>query len=225
MSAKVVGLGHVGIYVQNLERMTAFYRDFMGMQVTKVNDRMAFLSSDPERSDHEIALMAGRESLEDPHLIDQISLRVETLDDLRDFYRRIQQEGYPIDRLVTHASAIGCYFRDPEGNRTEVFWVTGLPSWVGIGVPIDIERPDEEVMAAPIGPIDLGVEGIKKRAASLAFESPYDALGLREGAATALEEIPSVNTWRVRLTGHSISSDRMLPAVPIALNVFASSPT
>lgn len=41
----------------------------------------------------------------------------------------------------------------------------------------------EEVMATPIGPIDLGVEGIKKRAGSLAFESPYDALGLREGAS------------------------------------------
>jgi curved DNA-binding protein CbpA len=38
-------------------------------------------------------------------------------------------------------------------------------------------------MSAPIGPLELGVEGIKKRAASLAFESPYDALGLREGAS------------------------------------------
>jgi hypothetical protein len=41
---------------------------------------------------------------------------------------------------------------------------------------------EDEVMSAPIGPLELGVEGIKKRAASLAFESPYDALGLREGA-------------------------------------------
>lgn len=31
--------------------------------------------------------------------------------------------------------------------------------------------------------MDLGVEGIRKRAASLAFESPYDALGLPEGAS------------------------------------------
>jgi hypothetical protein len=91
--------------------------------------------------------MTGRPSAEDPHLINQISMRVETLDDLRDFYHRMQTEGYQIDRLVTHASAIGCYFRDPEDNRTEVFWLTGLPSWVNIGVPIDIERPDEEIMA------------------------------------------------------------------------------
>ena len=147
MSARIAGLGHIGIYVQDLDRMAAFYRDFMGMTLTKSSDVMAFFSSDPARSDHEIALMTGRRSLEDPHLIQQISLRVETLDDLRDFYRRIKAAGYEIDSLVTHCSAIGCYFFDPEGNRTEVFWVTGLPSWVGIGVPIDIERSDEAVMA------------------------------------------------------------------------------
>lgn len=147
MSARIAGFGHLGIYVQDLERMTVFWRDFMGMTITKQNDSSAFFSSDPERSDHEIVLMKGRPSPEDPHLINQISMRVSSLDDLRDFYRRIKKEGYPIDQLVTHASAIGCYFRDPEGNRTEVFWVTGLPSWAGVGVPIDIERPDEEVLA------------------------------------------------------------------------------
>ena len=147
MASRVVNLGHVGIYVQDLERMSSFYKDFMGMTLTKVRDTSAFFSCDPERSDHEIALILGRPSLEDPHLINQISLRVETLDDLRDFYRRIKKAGFEIVQLVTHVSAIGCYFRDPEGNTTEVFWLTGLPSWVNIGIPIDIERPDEEIVA------------------------------------------------------------------------------
>ncbi len=147
MAARVTGLGHVGIYVQDLEVMKDFYANFMGMTLTKCSDVMAFFSADPDAVDHEIALMTGRPSPADPHLINQISLRVNSLDDLRDFYRRIREKGYKMDRLVTHASAIGCYFRDPENNPTEVFWVTGLPSWVGIGVPIDIERPDEEVIA------------------------------------------------------------------------------
>ena len=144
---RVVGLGHIGLYVRDLERMTSFYRDFLGMQVTKqAPGRAAFLSSDPERVDHEIALMTGRPTQEQ-HLIQQISLRVNTLDDLREFKRRILAEGYHIDQLVTHLSAIGCYFFDPEGNRTEVFWLTGRPSWIMIGIPIDIERPDAEIMA------------------------------------------------------------------------------
>ena len=147
MTARIAGFGHLGIYVRDLALMTEFWRDFMGMQVTKQSEGAVFFSSDPERSDHEIVIMQGRPSAEDPHLINQISMRVESLDDLRDFYGRIKQRNYQIDQLVTHASAIGCYFRDPEGNRTEVFWVTGLPSWAGVGVPIDIERPDEEVLA------------------------------------------------------------------------------
>jgi catechol-2,3-dioxygenase len=146
--SRVVGLGHIGLYVRDLDRMTTFYRDFMGMQVTKLSPgRAAFLSADPEAVDHEIALMTGRPADGDPQLIQQISLRVNTLDDLRDFKRRILQEGYKIDAIVTHLSAIGCYFFDPEGNRTEVFWLTGRPSWVMVGVPIDIDRSDAEILA------------------------------------------------------------------------------
>ena len=61
--------------------------------------------------------------------------------------RRINERGYKIDRVVTHASAIGCYFRDPENNPTEVFWLTGHTSWAQISVPIDIDQSDEAVMA------------------------------------------------------------------------------
>ena len=147
--ARVTGLGHVGIYVRDLERMVAFYRDVMGMRVTKQNWRAGavFLSADPEAVDHEIALMRGRPSAEDPHLIQQISMRVETLDDLRAFHRRLMADGYRIERVVNHASAIGCYFFDPEGNRTEVFWVTGRPCWVPTANPIDIHQPDATVLA------------------------------------------------------------------------------
>ena len=148
MSAKVKGLGHIGFYVHDLDVMKDFYANFMGMTLTKVGPLGAFFSADPEGVDHEIALINGRTSFEDPHWIQQISMRVDSLDDLRDFKRRIHGHGYKLDRIVTHASAIGCYFRDPENNPTEVFWLTGLTSWAQIAIPIDIDRPDEEVMAA-----------------------------------------------------------------------------
>jgi catechol-2,3-dioxygenase len=146
---RVTGLGHVGIYVRDLEGMVAFYRDLLGMQVTKQNWRagIVFLSADPQAVDHEIALMRGRPAADGPTLIQQISMRVATLDDLRTFRRRLVADGYRIESVVNHASAIGCYFFDPEGNRTEVFWVTGRPCWVPTAHPIDIERPDADVLA------------------------------------------------------------------------------
>ena len=146
MSARVNGLGHVGFYVKDLEVMMDFYANFMGMKLTKVGPLGAFFSADPEGVDHEIALINGRESLEDPHWIQQISMRVDSLDDLRDFKHRILDKGYQLDRIVSHASAIGCYFRDPENNPTEVFWLTGYTSWAQIGIPIDIDQSDEQVM-------------------------------------------------------------------------------
>ena len=129
--------------------MAAFYRDFMGMRVTKrsPDGRAVFLSGDPEAVDHEIALMRGRPSPEDPHLINQISLRVGSLNDVREFKRKIEQAGCKIDYVVNHGSAIGCYFFDPEGNRTEVFWVTGRPCWVPTQEPVDLEQPDEAIVA------------------------------------------------------------------------------
>jgi catechol-2,3-dioxygenase len=176
---RVVGLGHVGIYVRDIDRMASFYRDFLGMQVTKQSHegKAIFLSSDPERVDHEIALMTGRPDDDDPHLIQQISLRVQSFEDLQEFHRRIKAAGYQIERVVTHLSAIGCYFFDPEGNRTEVFWLTGRPSWIMIGVPIDIERSQAEVMAdidrvwektrhVPVG-------GVPDTAALAAMEQAY----------------------------------------------------
>ena len=147
--AQVMGLGHVGIYVRDLERMVGFYRDVLGMGVTKQNWRagIVFLSANPAEADHEIALFRGRPDGADPHLINQISLRVATLDDLRVFYRRFIAQGLRIDALVNHVSAIGCYYFDPEGNRSEVYWVTGRACWVPIAHTIDLDQPDDAVLA------------------------------------------------------------------------------
>jgi catechol-2,3-dioxygenase len=143
----VMGLGHVGYFVKDLEVMREFWGNFMGMTLTKSGEGAAFYSADPKAVDHEIAIMQGRPDGDGSHLIQQISLRFACLDDIRDVKRRAIEKGYKIDRLVTHASAIGLYFRDPEGNCVETFWLTGLTSWAMIGVPINIDRPDAEVMA------------------------------------------------------------------------------
>jgi catechol 2,3-dioxygenase-like lactoylglutathione lyase family enzyme len=146
---RVLGLGHIGIYVQDLERMVAFYRDFLGMKVTKQDwvRGMVFLSAEPQAADHEIALMRGRPSPEDPHLINQISMRVGSLADVKEFHRQLKAGGYKIQRTVSHASAVGCYFYDPEDNVAEVFWLTGLPCWVVTSEPLDLEQDEEAILA------------------------------------------------------------------------------
>ena len=145
----ITGLGHVGIFVRDLEKMVAFYRDFLGLRVTKQNWRAGtvFLSADPQAADHQIALVRGRPEGEEPKLIQQISFRCAALDDVRQFHRRLVAAGFRIQRVVNHASAIGYYFYDPEGNCAEVFWVTGRESWVPVSIPIDLEQSDEVILA------------------------------------------------------------------------------
>ena len=102
MSAKVKGLGHVGFYVQDMDLMKEFYGDFMGMTLTKVGPIGAFFSADPEGCDHEIALMSGRKSLDEPTNVNQVSMRVDSLDDVRDFKKRILAKGYQLDLSLIH---------------------------------------------------------------------------------------------------------------------------
>ena len=155
MSAKVTGLGHIGFYMHHFELMMKFYENFMGMQRTKVGPLGAFYNADPESCDHEIALINRWPSLEDHHWTQQISMRVESLDDPRDFKRRFQEPGYLLDRIVSHASAIGCYFRDPENNPTDG-WQTD--SNVAEGVLFRQHRSyDERESVAQSCSIDLRI--------------------------------------------------------------------
>ena len=49
--------------------------------------------------------------------------------------------------LASDGTSVVATVVPPEGNRTEVFWVTGRPCWVPTATPIDIEQPDETVLA------------------------------------------------------------------------------
>ncbi|HWC28698.1 MAG TPA: VOC family protein [Dehalococcoidia bacterium] len=142
---KVTGLGHVGLYVKDVPKMVEFYSGFLGMEVTDRadDDRIVFLSARPQEEHHELALARSAELKTEAQ---QVSFTVATLDDLKGFYRQIKERGYPVDRVVNHGIAFGCYFRDPEGNRIEVYWPTGKDYPQPHGDPIDLEASDEALI-------------------------------------------------------------------------------
>jgi len=142
---KVTGLGHVGLYVKDVPKMVEFYSGFLGMEVTDRadDDRIVFLSARPQEEHHELALARSAELKTEAQ---QVSFTVATLHDLKGFYRQIKERGYPVDRVVNHGIAFGCYFRDPEGNRIEVYWPTGKDFPQPHGDPIDLEASDEALI-------------------------------------------------------------------------------
>jgi catechol-2,3-dioxygenase len=119
----ITGLGHTGLWVNNLDQMRDFYERVLGLQVTDEDAElgMVFLSARPDEEHHQLVLQRGRTAPADVRLIHQISWRVDSLEALREFHRRFTAEGVRVQQEVTHGNAFGIYFFDPEGNRNEVY--------------------------------------------------------------------------------------------------------
>jgi catechol-2,3-dioxygenase len=145
---KIARLGHVGLHCQDLPAMEEFYTQVLGLNVTDRDDRigLVFLSAQPETEHHELLLCRGRDVPVGSKLVQQISFRCNELDDVVGFYRRLRSRGVEFDRVVTHGNAIGVYFLDPEGNRVEVYWNTGLQARQPFGMPVDLDQGADEVM-------------------------------------------------------------------------------
>jgi catechol 2,3-dioxygenase-like lactoylglutathione lyase family enzyme len=140
---------HMGIFVTDPARMEDFYTRVLGFAVT---DRgvlgsvsLIFLSRDA-RDHHQIVLAAGRpEGGFNP--INQISFRMADLAGLREMHRRLEEEGVKELAPVSHGNALSVYFKDPEGNRIELFidtpWYVEQP----VRVPIDMKLAEAELWA------------------------------------------------------------------------------
>ncbi len=146
---KVSGLGHVGIYVNDLMKQRDFYSRVMGLQIADEdleNRGMVFMSAHPEEEHHEFVIMKGRDAPEDARLVQQISFKVETLAELKEFHKVFKAEGVRIQRTVSHGNAFGMYALDPEGNTIEVYYSTGFPVPQPHGDAIDLDASEEELL-------------------------------------------------------------------------------
>jgi catechol-2,3-dioxygenase len=143
-------IGHVGIHCNDLEQAKAFYRDVVGLTVTDEDTQfgMVFLSSHPEDEHHELLLCGGRSSPADTLMLQQIAFRCETLNDVIDYYARFKKHDVKFDMIVTHGNAIGIYFYDPEGNRCEVYWNTGLAARQPFLEAVDLTQDPKTIMAS-----------------------------------------------------------------------------
>ena len=82
------------------------------------------------------------------NVINQISFRTGSLDDLRAMKESLEDEGVQEFRQVSHGNAWSIYFADPEDNRIEIFvdspWYIDQPA----GEPIDLAESNEAIIAA-----------------------------------------------------------------------------
>jgi catechol-2,3-dioxygenase len=138
----------MGIFVTDPGRMEDFYTRVLGFAVT---DRgplgpltLVFLSRDP-REHHQIVLASGRPASGGFNPINQMSFRMADFAGLREMHRRLQAEGVAELAPVSHGNALSVYFKDPEGNRIELFVDTPWYVQQPLRIPMDMKLADAEL--------------------------------------------------------------------------------
>lgn len=153
---EVKELGHLVLYVRDLERSVRFYRDVLGWrQILPAEDApagpFAAFAAPSGRTHHELLLIeVGPDAAALPQGrrvgLYHFGLKVGDSDDeLREALRTVQEAGVPIlgasDHTVTHS----LYIADPDGNEIELY----------IDVPGVNWREDPTLIGAPIKPLRL----------------------------------------------------------------------
>ena len=141
---------HVGLFATDLEPLVDFYTRHMGFVITDrghlPHAELCFLSRDPAEH-HQLVLVTGRPEGLANRIVNQISFRVDSLAELRGFYA-----GLPLDLVsdldpVNHGISWSLYFRDPEGNRLEVFADTDYYIHQPIKERVDLTQDEDRIRA------------------------------------------------------------------------------
>ena len=149
-------LNHAVLYVRDVERSVAFYRDVLGFAPIEGMAGLrgaAFLRAPGSTNDHDLGLFeigaaagpsgAGRSTVGLYHL----AWEVDTLADLQDLAVRLAEAG-ALAGSSDHSTTKSLYGHDPDGLEFEIAWI----------VPAD--RLDEAALAgrSRIQPLDLARE-------------------------------------------------------------------
>lgn len=147
---------HFGIHVYDLDAMVDFYCRTFGFVVSdySVEDHLqiAFLTASPE-DHHQVVLIGGRASgVHSKDLLNQISYKADDLEEVLSVYRRVTTMGLEDIEPVSHGNSWSCYFRDPEGNRQEVYcdtpWYVSQPHFtlMNFDQPVEALRAETEAL-------------------------------------------------------------------------------
>ena len=152
---EVKELGHLVLYVRNLDRSAAFYRDVLGWRQLAPTEEVGFpaaaFSAPSNRTHHELLLIeVGEDAQALPtgrHVgLYHFGLKVGDSDDeLRDALQTVQDAGATVIGTSDHTVTHSLYILDPDGNEIELF----------VDVPGVDWKTDPALLFSPIKPLAL----------------------------------------------------------------------
>jgi catechol-2,3-dioxygenase len=140
---EVKELGHLVLYVSDIERSRAFYKDVLGWREIAAEGPIAMYSTG--RTHHELLLIqVGPDATPIPAGrrlgLYHFGLKVGTTDDeLREAIKELVDAGVNIVGATDHTVTHSVYITDPDGNEIELYIDVQPESW----------RDDPELILAP----------------------------------------------------------------------------
>ena len=145
---EVKELGHLVLYVRNLERSRHFYRDVLGWKEVAAMTGMPAAAFSSGRTHHELLLIEVGENASPIPAGRRVGmyhfgLKIGTTDDeLKQAMRELADAGANIVGSGDHGVTHSLYITDPDGNEIELY----------IDVQPEIWREDPDAILAPIRP-------------------------------------------------------------------------
>ncbi|SFJ69654.1 VOC family protein [Amycolatopsis sacchari] len=152
---EVKELGHLVLYVRDIERSARFYRDVLGWrQILPApgadSNAFAVFNAPSGRTHHELLLIeVGEDAAALPEGrrvgLYHFGLKIGTSDDeLREALAKLRETGTPVLGMSDHTATHSLYIADPDGNEIELY----------VDVPgVDWETP--EAIGSPVKPLHL----------------------------------------------------------------------
>lgn len=124
---KIQELGHVVLYVSNLEEQASFYKEILGFDEIHRDIHMALFSGG--RTHHELLLIeigTEKRSLDDVYKpkvgLYHIGFKVgNSTEELRQVYKELQEKGVPILGATDHHITHSLYILDKDNNELELY--------------------------------------------------------------------------------------------------------
>ena len=147
---QVKELGHIVLYVRDIERSRRFYGEVLGWkEIVRLGDQGAMFSSG--RTHHELLLLeVGPDAAPLPEGrrlgMYHFGLKIgETDDELRTALKELVSAGVNVTGTADHTVTHSIYIQDPDGNEIELY----------IDVQPEVWRDDPQAIVAPIRALHL----------------------------------------------------------------------
>ncbi|OLF04640.1 glyoxalase [Actinophytocola xinjiangensis] len=155
-------LNHAVLYVRDVDRSAAFYRDVLGFVVVDQRPTAAFLRAAESDNDHDLGLFAvrGGPPASDGTVVGlyHLAWSVSTLPELATFAQRLATAGALVGSS-DHMVSKSLYGKDPDGLEFEISWLvprdrvtpemSGSPLIGRLDIDAEIERWGPDLVGAP----------------------------------------------------------------------------